>query len=168
MYDPLFTRIMECFVSSSSSFQRVRWRVRDAYKCRLRRECAKDESVDTRRGAPYRIIEPTSAREENDFSLSLSREALIKFFPPPTIYFKNRTIVSFIRSDNPDRFLAFDPWLFPIGISSPRRPRVNLNTILGQRAGNSRGKLDLEIGKDRRKVEEESGQVSKNGLRKRG
>lgn len=159
MYDPLFTtRIMECFVSSSS-FQRVRWRVRDAYKCRLRRECRRtSQSIHE----VFRI-ESSSRHLPEKKTISLSREALIKFFPPPTIYFKNRTIVFSIRSDNPDRFLAFSPWLFPIGISSPRRPHVNLNTILGQRAGNY-----LEIGRDRRRVEEESGEVSKNGLRKRG
>lgn len=70
-------------------FQRVRWRVRDAYKCRLRRasECARRRRTSRyTRGSPYRVIEPTENLTEKkriSLSLSLAREDLIKFFWPP-------------------------------------------------------------------------------------
>lgn len=106
-------------------FQRVRWRVRDAYKCRLRRA---SECAGRRRTSRYTRVSNHRADiwqgRKGSLSLSLSREDLIKFFWPRRFILK--TIPLLFRSDNP---------FVPIKMNAPYRQHVNLNMIHG------RGKL---------------------------
>lgn len=82
-------------------FQRVRWRVRDAYKCRLRRA---SECAGRRRTSRYTRVSNHRADiwqgRKGSLSFSLSREDLIKFFWPRRFILK--TIPLLFRSDNPD------------------------------------------------------------------